>query len=56
MLVGDIKMEIKKKSKFRIVVKDLKTNKTKIITIYENHNETSFLEFVENLKKKIKEL
>lgn len=49
-------MEVKKKSKFRVSVKDIGTGKVRIITVYQNHNKMSFLDFVENLKKKIEEL
>ncbi len=49
-------MEIKKKAKFRVSIQDIETGKIRIVTVYQNHNKTSFLEFVENLKKKIEEL
>jgi len=49
-------MEIKKKAKFRVSIQDLESRKIRVVTVYENHSKMSFLEFVENIKKKIGEM
>lgn len=48
-------MDIKKEAKFRVIVKDIKSGKTRVITIYQNHKIMELQEFVEGLKKKLME-
>lgn len=55
MLIGDIKMDIKKEPIFRIQIKDIKTKKSKILTVYRNGENPTLEQFKQRLIKSIKE-
>lgn len=48
-------MEIKKQAKFRVIIKDVGSGRTKVITVYQNNKKIEFQEFIEGIKKKLKE-
>jgi len=49
-------MELKKKAKFRIIVKDLATKKNKTYTLYEGEKKISFDDFVAKIGKLVQNI